>query len=300
MSDTTNPVDGEAMPEVVDDHLIESDGLESMETNQDDDPADDFADPDDPGSDEGEADDLEDLDWEGKSVKVPKGIKDAVLRHDDYTRKTQAVAERSRAVEAREQSVQQAAERQQAFVQDIAQLGALNARLAPFQQVQDWPTYLRSGGAEAQAHYAEYLALVHQRDQFAQNLGQRVQQQTRQDLHAQQQAVAAGRVELAKHIKGYGPETLSNMEAFAAPFGFSPEEIRDSEADPRSLRILHLAMVGQRVLQQQKRTSTTTQASKTAPVRALRGSGGRLQPRPDTDDFSAFERSLDERSKSKR
>lgn len=265
---------------------------------------DDFSDPD--GDDEGEegdenADDaLEDAEWEGKPFKAPKGVKEAMLRHDDYTKKTQAVAEQRKVVETRAQSLQQVEERQVAFAGDIAKLGALNARLEPFAVIPDWANYIRQGGPQAQADYAEYQALTQQRDAFARTLGEKVQQRTEQERQQHAQAIEAGRAELSKHIKGYGPETLSKMETFAAPLGFSPEEIRDAEADPRSLRILHLAMVGQQVLQQQKRTSTIAQGAKTSPVKTLRGTGGRISARPDTDDFAAFERQQDERAKATR
>lgn len=244
------------------------------------------------------------VDWtdeeDGKTYKVPPKVKDGLMLKADHTRKTMALAEEKKAVVTQQETVRRQQERQAEFAGHIAQLGAMNAKLEPFAQVQDWPSYLRQGGAAAQADYAEFQALTNQRDQFARNLGAQVQQRDADLQRETVEQIAAGRVEIAKHIKGYGPETLDKLAAFAAPYGFSPDEIRQAEADPRSIRILHLASLGQQALTAQRRTSTIAQAQRTQPVNTLRGAGGRIAPRPDTDDFAAFERSQDEKARAKR
>jgi hypothetical protein len=261
---TTNPGDGEAMPEVVDALTSENETLNPNEDNQDIE--------DGLEGEEGEiAAALEEVEFEGQTYQVPKPIKDSLLRQADYTRKTQEVAEVRRQVEAARASVTQASQRQMVLAQDIAQLGALNDRLAPFQTVQDWPTYIRQGGAAAQADYAEFQALTSQRNAFAQQLGQKVQQIQHLEQQETAKQIEAGRAELAKHIQGYSPETLSKLETFAAPFGFSPDEIREAEADPRSIRILHLAYLGQQSLTAQQRTQQLALGQQTQPVPTLRG-----------------------------
>lgn len=237
---------------------------------------------------------------DGKTYRVPAEVKDGLMLKADHTRKTMALAEDRKAVVAQQETVRRQQERQVEFAGQIAQLGALNARLEPFAQVQDWPSYIRQGGAGAQADYAEFQALTNQRDQFARNLGAQVQQRDAELQRETVEQIEAGRIEIAKHIKGYGPETLDKLAAFAAPFGFSPEEIRQAEADPRSIRILHLASLGQQALTAQKRTSTIAQAQRTQPVNTLRGAGGRIAPRPDTDDFASFEKAWDEKAKARK
>lgn len=261
---TTNPGDGEAMPEVVDALTSENETLNPNEDNQD---IEDGLE----GEDGEIAAALEEVEFEGQTYQLPKAIKDGILRQADYTRKTQEVAEVRKQVEAARESVAQASQRQMVLAQDIAQLGALNDRLAPFQTVQDWPTYIRQGGAAAQADYAEFQALTSQRNAFAQQLGQKVQQIQHLEQQETAKQIEAGRAELAKHIQGYSPETLSKLETFAAPFGFSPDEIREAEADPRSIRILHLAYLGQQSLTAQQRTQQLAQGQKTQPVPTLRG-----------------------------
>ncbi len=237
---------------------------------------------------------------DGKTYRVPAEVKDGLMLKADHTRKTMEVAEQRKALAARDTQIQQTAQRQSEFAGQIAQLGALNAQLAPFVQVQDWPSYIRQGGAAAQADYAEYQALTNQRDQFARNLGAQVQQRAADEQRETVEQIEAGRKEIAKHIRGFSPETLDKLTAFAAPFGFSPDEIRQAEADPRSIRILHLAHLGQQALAAQKRTSSIAQSQRTQPVNTLRGAGGRIAARPDTDDFAAFEKLADQTLKARR
>lgn len=268
--ETTNPVDGEAMPEVVDALASESEGLEPNEANQNDaelDPED--GEGGEPDPDAG----LEDVEWEGQALKLPKGVKEALLRQADYTKKTQEVAELRKAAEARHQAAERTAALQAEFAQEIATLGALNAKLEPFNQVRDWPSYIRQGGAAAQADYAEFQALTQQRDQFANGLGSKVQQRQADEQREIAKQVEQGRAEIAKHIKDYSPTKLEELVKFAEPFGFSPEEIRQAESDPRSIRILHLASLGQQLLSQRKRTETLAQGQRTQPATSLKGAG---------------------------
>lgn len=301
MTDTTNPGDGEAMSEVVDAAASDDADLTLNQDNQDPDNADD-----DPEGGEDDPDAEDEVDLDGDKLVVPKAIaaklkalQEGNLRHADYTRKTQEIADTRKDYEGRLAVVQKTAVQQQEFVQDIAALGALNAKLEPYKAVTDWPAYLRTGGPEAQAHYAEFTALQQEQRSFAQNLTGKIQQREAEEQRETAKQIEAGRAEIAKHITGYSPETLSKLEQFAAPFGFSSDEIRQAEADPRSIRILHLAHLGQQALDQKKRTSTIAAAQKTKPVQTLRGAGGRIAPRPDTDDFAAFERLVDERAKAK-
>jgi len=229
-----------------------------------------------PESPEGDEDDglVEWTDEEtGKTYRVPPKVRESEMLKADHTRKTMSLAEERKAVIAQQETVRRQQERQAEFAGQIAQLGALNAKLEPFAQVQDWPSYLRQGGSAAQADYAEYQALTNQRDQFARNLGAQVQQRDAELQRETVEQIEAGRQEIAKCIKGYGPETLDKLVAFATPLGFSPDEIRQAEADPRSIRILHLAMLGQQLLSQRKRTDVLAQGQKTRPAPTLRGAG---------------------------
>lgn len=273
---------GEAASEVVDAlNLGESEGLDPNTDNQNDADAAGSAEGAEPDPNADPEAGFEEIEFEGETFKVPPKLKDGLLRQADYTKKTQAVAEKDREVTARQQAVEQTAQRQMEFAQDIANLGALNARLQPFAQVQDWPSYIRQGGAQAQADYAEYQALTHQRDRFASELGNKVQQRQQDEQRETAKQIEASRAELAKAIPGYSADTLSKLEAVAAPYGYSSEDIRQAESDPRSVRLLHRLMTLEAQVATQKLTSTIAQGQATKPVQTLRGSAGRFQAAPE-------------------
>lgn len=268
--ETTNPVDGEAMPEVVDEQdALENDVQDSFESNPDEE-----LEPQDPEGEE------EEVDYEGKQYRVPKELKDALLRQADYTRKTQEVAETKRTLAQREESIVKAEQRQAEFLGDVAQLAALNDRLNPLERI-NWPQYLRTGGAEAQARWVEFQQAAQARDNFARQLQTKVQQRQADEEREIATLREQGRAELQKHIKGYSPELANKLADFGvAEFGFSKDEILQAEADPRSIRVLHLAWLGQQALNQRKNTEALAQGQQTRPVPTLKGGGGGATTNP--------------------
>lgn len=227
---------------------------------------------------------------DGKTYRVPAEVKDGLMIKAEFTRKTQEMAEVRKAIAARDEAIQKTAQRQAEFANDIAQLGALNARIAPYAQVQDWPSYIRQGGAEAQAQFVEYQAMVNERDQFAHSLGQKVQQRTADEQRETVEAIEAGRKEIAKHIKDYSPAKLDELVAFAEPLGFSPDEIRQAEADPRSIRVLHLAAIGQQALTKQSTTQRLVQQQAVRPAAKVSGTApaAKSPERMSTDEWMRF------------
>jgi hypothetical protein len=291
---TTNPGDGEAMPEVVDALAGENEALDPNADTQDDGTTDE-------GDDGQPAEDFEQIEFDGETFNVPKKLKDGFLRQADYTKKTQEVAAQRQAIDMARQSVHITQQRQAEFAQDIANLGAFNARLEPFNQVNDWPSYIRNGGAQAQADYMEYQALVQKRDQFANGVAGRIQQRAAEEERETANLVQQGRAEIAKHIPGYTADTVTKLADFGtATYGFNRDFVLQAEADPGSIRALHDAFQWRQHLAQQKRTSTLAQGQQTKPVQTLRGSGGRIVAKADTNDFAAFERMADERLAAKR
>lgn len=257
--ETTNPVDGEAMPEVVDALAGENDGLEPNEVNQDEVELDEDGNP---------IEEFEEVVRGDKTYRVPKALAGELLMQSDYTRKTQEVSELRKATEAQRQSLETAARQQQEFVQDIAQLGALNDRLSVYQGI-DWPAYLRSGNPEAQAQWAEFNALQTQRNQFAQQVQGKITQRQQQEAAETQQALESGRAEIAKHIKTYSPELENKLADFGTEYGFSREDILQAVADPRSIRVLHDAFLGRQARKSQAAASQIQQSESVRPAKTV-------------------------------
>src|SRR5574338_290660 len=79
----------------------------------------------------------------------------------DYTQKTQALAEQSKQVQTQLQRLQEMEQMQAALAPDLATVKAIEAQLAPYQNV-DWVKVVQEQGSDAYAmHRANYDKLVH-------------------------------------------------------------------------------------------------------------------------------------------
>lgn len=183
--------------------------------------------------------DTEEVEFEGKAYKVPKEIKDALLRQADYTRKTQEVAAQRQAAQAQAESIQLQAKFQQANFAKLAEAHALQSQLQQFAQV-NWDEL-------ANSNPAQYLQLDRQQRQLQeaamrvngelQTLGQQFQQQMQAE---KQEAQARCIEELKTTFKDFGPELLKSLDETGRHFGFTGEELA-AVVDPRMIRVLHAA-----------------------------------------------------------
>jgi hypothetical protein len=185
-------------------------------------------------------DEAEEVEFEGKAYKVPKELKDALLRQKDYTQKTQDVAERRRFVETQQEQLRIASEFQTKHLDKVTELHSLNSRLQQFAQV-DW-------GKLADENPAQYLTLDRQQRtlQDAANRAQSELQALAQSFQqeattAKQKAQAQCVEELKRTFKDFGPDLVKGLDETGRTYGFSGEELANV-ADPRMIRVLHDAM----------------------------------------------------------
>lgn len=118
-------------------------------------------------------DDSEEVEFEGKSYKVPKELKPALLRTDDYTRKTQEVAAQRKAIEDKAQFLQAREHVMATAAQDMADLRAAEVELEKFRNA-DWVAIANADPGQA----------------FALSQRQKVLEQTVSDKRARLNAVA--------------------------------------------------------------------------------------------------------------
>ena len=80
---------------------------------------------------------LETVEYEGKQYQVPPELKEAVLRKQDYTVKTQEVAELRRSAEAQAERLNAQAEFDKAITADREALSEINSQLKQYREL-DW------------------------------------------------------------------------------------------------------------------------------------------------------------------
>lgn len=269
--DATNPVD------VEDDAVLDQPEVEVE--------ADETADIDAEGEAE-EAppeDDTEEIERDGVKYRIPKALKDDLLRQADYTRKTQEVAETRRALEMQAQSLTQQAQLAEATLEHRTNLKLVEQQLATFQNT-DWRAYADQWGADATA--AAMASWQQYRDAQAElsSAITRAEGETRaiSERNAAN-AIAQAEAQLSREIEGWGVEYLSSLAAYASKeFGVSPQELRESVINPdgtpdtRTIKVLarlHKAETELATLKAQQ--TKAQQASKQAAVTPAKPVGQR-------------------------
>lgn len=241
----TNPNQGVASPE---------DRLTALFSEQDEAPADPVEAEDDAPAvsepDEDEApqeqeaepeEETEELDLGDIRVALPKTaaekLKSERMMQADYTRKTQELAEQRKAIEEQQQRLQ-AAEQFQAIALDKAsEIRAIERQLQQYAQV-DWNALVASDPAEAMRLDLARRQLQEQHGRAhgeLQHLNTQFQQKTATE---RQQMLTRANEELARDIKGWGPELQRSLTESGKTYGFSFEELAGI-ADPRMVKVLH-------------------------------------------------------------
>lgn len=222
----------------------------------------DSEDPEAPAEGELADDDTEEFEWNGKKVRGPKGLKDGLLMQADYTKKTQTVAEKAKALEAREAEITQQAEATEADLDARAELRSINARLAEYAKLTpaDWQHHLQTDPMAVQQARLEIDALKDQKAELEGKVSKAAAERTekaQQDLAKRVQETITF---AQKEILGWKPELTDTLVKFALDEGI-PEQVLQSNWGPTLYKLLHRAHIGHLAL-----TKQPTAAAKPAPA----------------------------------
>lgn len=261
MDDATNPIEGveeETLAPEVEAEETETEGAEEETADAEE-------------GDEPSEDDSEETEYEGKRYKLPKELKDALLRQADYTRKTQEVAEQRKQIEQAQAALRQQAEAQKALVKDYAKVESIAERIEAYDKV-DWQTLSQSDPGAAQQHWIQYQTLKDQQSKLVAEIQAKEQARS---LEAQQEIakqIQQGQEVLARDIKGWGPELASKVSKFAMDnYGVTQQELGQI-VDPRIIKLLHDAMTFRET---QKVTQVAKKAAEVAAVKPVKSLGTR-------------------------
>jgi hypothetical protein len=199
------------------------------------------AEPEEEASDEPETeapeDEAEEVEYEGKAYKLPKELKGALLRNQDYTRKTQEVAELRKAAEEKATFLEEVEQLRGKTFERAVKLSAIDAQLEQFNQI-NWDQL-------ATADQSEYLRLdrmqqrlQRQRDEVHGEIQQAITQERQKTAEARQQMLSKGAAELARDIKGWGPQLSAAIVDNGKAYGFNESELTQI-TDPRTVKALH-------------------------------------------------------------
>jgi hypothetical protein len=250
----------------------------------------DAAEAPDPDQDEQDPDEPVQVQHEGRTYTVPAGVKGALMRHADYTRKTQVQAMSQRALEAGHQALQQAAQAHGENLADCAHIVALGNQIGQLQQ-QNWPAMHQQNPAAAQQLLHQLFQMRQAHELAVSRLAHKQQAQAfeQQRQHAQQ--VEHAKAVLAEHLPEWSPQHAARLAQFASSQGLRPEEI-EAISDPRLILLLHHAWRGHQAAQAQAAGQKLAQVQAVRP--AIQVGGGGSAPhdpnRMSTDDWMRHRR----------
>lgn len=197
-------------------------------------------------SEEGEAEEQEAdaeipsevINIDGEEYEVPLPLKEAFMRTQDYTKKTQELAAQRKALDEQIQLTQQQAQYQQQFQEQIGIISALDAQLKSYEQL-DWNTLQNDDPVQFVQLREKYRDIKDARNHYSNDLAQKQQQQAIQSQQHYAKLREQGVRELQNAIKGWGEEKARDLRGFGAEaYGFAEEELA-SIIDPRMVRVLH-------------------------------------------------------------
>jgi hypothetical protein len=229
----------------------------------------------------------EEVDYEGAKYRVPKPLKDALLRQADYTRKTQEVAELRKSIEAERETVTKSRESQRTHFEDAAKVFALNTQigdvdkdLARYANV-DWVA-LAQNPEQYQQHRAYYdtlrdrkQTLAEQRDTAARSWSQKEQEYTEQSTRERGERIAKAQAELPKLIEGWNAELDTKIGQYGLQGGLSKEEMANAALqNPKFAVFLHKAMLYDEQQKTQKKQQQFEQSQQAKPVTRVGANAG--------------------------
>lgn len=254
MTDATNQ---DSLVEFIDDDVV--DGVDDDQNTDQVDDQDDDSEGEDAGGDDQSEDEFEDFEEDGKTYKVPKDLKGHLLRNQDYTRKTQALAEQRKALEAEITKVQADNEEIDSAKISLRQVTQRQKDLEALTG-DDWDQLKAMNPQAYDRLQREFLTLPREADKLKQALDQKVSEANRKQQEITAKQVEEGQAILARDIPGWGPDLGAKLVNFVkAEFGIDESNPKHSAAfmDPALVKMAHAAF---KAKETQRKAATTQKA----------------------------------------
>jgi len=202
------------------------------EAEQDDSPADEPADSDDTEATEADpeaeedAEALAEVEYEGKTYKVPPELEKAILRQSDYSRAMNEVSAKEKAYTQRLEQIETITEGADKYAEALSGVRMIEAQLAQFEGI-DWQQIGEQNPGEAARLAVRQLQLQQALDKASTNaksIGQSLAE-TRERLRNE----ARGDMfkALSKSLKGWGDEMGAKLTEYATKNGVNVKTLQD-------------------------------------------------------------------------
>lgn len=190
---------------------------------------------------EPEIPEAEEIEYEGSKYKVAPQLKEAFLRQQDYTKKTQEASELRKNAESMLQQASQVLELQKSMAPKMGQLASLDEQISQYEKV-DWNTLTAQDATRAQQLFIAFQTAKDARGKLVGELNQLHTQQIESAKKAHAAKLEEGRKVLARDIKGWNEELGKKILTSTAEAYGAPSEILESISEPWAVRALNDAM----------------------------------------------------------
>lgn len=228
------------------------------------------------------AEELDDVEHQGKTYKIPKALKGALLLQDDYARKVQELDEQRR---SHEEQARQLAERQKLeseFIAEIGRIAACDDTIARLDNV-DWAAIWNSN---RDLYHQMQFQLQQAKDAKQKALNALQQKVTEREAGARSEAakqLEQFRSAVRREIPELNSDLAGKLNAFALTLGFTADELSQVR-DPRLIRMLHAAYTGAELKKAQAAAKAAGSAQAAKPLPTVGGQAA--QPLRPTDPAS--------------
>lgn len=222
-----------------------------------------------PVEDQPEAEEEEEIELDDDlKLKLPKSqaekLRLAALRQQDYTRKTQELADARKAFEAERETLSKADNDELTARANIA---IIDRQLAQFAQV-NWTQAFDQDPFEAQKAFAQYQLLQQGKTQAQQYLEQTSKARTERQQQETAKRLQEGAAELQRDIPDWSPALSAKLQDFGAKtFGLTKDDF-DQVTDPRAVKLLYYAQRGFEADAAAKKAKTIEKQQQVTPAAA--------------------------------
>jgi hypothetical protein len=185
--------------------------------------------------------DLAELIWGDEVFRVPAKLKDAFMKNEDYTKKTQELADQRRSVEhvgelAKQQQLDGAFSK--AIETEQQEISVIDAYLQQVQKL-DWSSL---SAEQMFRNKMEIDNVKERRAQLRAAIDEKRGQFNEQVTARMKELRSKSRELAAKAIQGFSEQTEVEMRNFAKTEGLTDSEIDNVFLDPRSYKVIYKAM----------------------------------------------------------
>lgn len=234
------------------------------------------------------------IEFDGKTYNVPAELKDKFMMQADYTKKTQETAVIKKEQERLREEASAIFQSSKDFIEANAVMMNLDSQLQQYQSI-DWQQLEQADPVAAMSHWRQFQQLQGQRQQVAQYLqnaeGERSVKAEQEIANRLRQTAEFAQ----KEIPGWNQQVDQEVTKFATDFGFTAEQLR-AAMTPQIYKVLHRAMLGEKLLQQQK-TAPKPAAQVTKPLTTVTAKASpAVAKNPEDmsmDEYVAFRKSQD-------